>query len=69
MKVAPPTSFTQALTQCLYLGLVAETDVESAQAIELAEWFAARVHPKQVEACKAAALQLAEGKIGQGVSA
>ncbi len=69
MRLAPPTSFTQALTQCLYLSLVAETDAESAQAIELAEWFAARVHPHQVDACKAAASQLAEGKIGQGVSA
>lgn len=62
----PPsiTSITQALTESLFLGLIADTDEGSAQAIELAEWCAARMPFHEVEACKAAALEMAQGLIG-----
>jgi hypothetical protein len=56
-------SMTQALTQALVLSLTASTDAKSAMAIELAESFACRLTIPQVEACKAAAKEIAEAEL------
>lgn len=56
----PNMSLTQALTQALVLGLTASSDEKAKMAIELAESFASQLSVAQVEACKAAAVQIAE---------
>lgn len=57
---APTPSFTQACTAVLVLALTAPTDAQAEEAGALAEEFAQHLTAKQVEACKAAALQIAE---------
>tara|TARA_R110002126_G_scaffold596_5_gene3710 strand:+ start:1130 stop:1303 length:174 start_codon:yes stop_codon:yes gene_type:complete len=52
---------SQALTQALYLSLIAPDDARAEMAANLAEDFAAGLTSGQVEAAKAAALELMTG--------
>ena len=52
---------SQALTQALYLSLIAPDDARAAMAASLAEDFAVGLTSGQVEAAKAAALELMTG--------
>lgn len=53
---------TQALTQALILGLTAKTEAKCDLACALAELISIGLTDEQVAACKAAALQIAEGQ-------
>lgn len=57
---SPTPSFTQACTAVLVLALTAPTDAQAKEAGALADEFARHLTIQQVEACKAAALEIAE---------
>jgi len=49
----------QALTQALYLALIAPTDHQSRLAVQLGDQFAVGLSSEAIENCKAKALQMA----------
>ena len=61
-------SKSQLVTHALVLGLTAPTDEVTKQACEIADFFATWLSIEEIEACKAAALQMAEGHIGGGAA-
>lgn len=61
-------SKSQLVTHALVLGLTAPTDEETKRACEIADFFAAWLSIDEIEACKAAAMQMAEGQIGGGAA-
>lgn len=57
-------SKTQLVTHALVLGLTARSDEKMQQCTDIAELFAVGLTTIQLEACKAAALEMADGNIG-----
>lgn len=60
-------SQTQRVTYALVMGLIAPTEEKSRICCECADSFAVGLSDAQIKACKAAALQMAEGNIGGGI--
>lgn len=60
-------SQTQLVTYALTLGLMAPTEEDALICCDCADSFAVGLSDAQIEACKAAALQMAEGNIGGGI--
>jgi hypothetical protein len=56
---------TQRLTYCLILGLTAPTDEQAQRVGDLLDFYASGLTEVQIEGCKSAALQMAEGRIPQ----
>lgn len=54
----------QLVTHALVLGLTAPSDEQMRQCADLAECFAGGRSIQQLEECKAAALEIADGNIG-----
>jgi hypothetical protein len=54
----------QLVTHALVLGLTAPSDEQMRQCADMAEYFAVGLSVQQLEQCKAAALEMADGKIG-----
>ena len=57
-------SQTQLVTHALVLGLTAPSDVQMQRCTDIADFFAVGLTTIQLEACKAAALEMADGNIG-----
>lgn len=57
-------SATQLVTHALVLGLTAPSDELMRHCADIAESFAVSLTTDKLEACKAAALRIAEGSIG-----
>lgn len=57
-------SKSQLVTHALVLGLTAPSDEKMQQCTDMAECFAVGLTTQQLEACKAAALGMADGNIG-----
>jgi hypothetical protein len=54
---------TQRLTYCLVLGLTAPSDEQAQRVEDLLGFYASGLTQVQIEGCKSAALQMAEGRI------
>lgn len=57
-------SQTQLVTHALVLGLTAPSDEQMQRCTDIADFFAVGLTTMQLEACKSAALQIADGNIG-----
>jgi hypothetical protein len=57
-------SQTQLVTHALVLGLTAPSDEQMQRCTDIADFFAVGLSPIQLDACKSAALQVADGNIG-----
>ena len=57
-------SKSQLVTHALVLGLTAPSDEQMQRCTDIADFFAVGLTTIQLEACKAAALEMADGNIG-----